>query len=110
VRGRVVAFDDVLIDSVVRSSRHADRILGDTIGPLLAYDAQRGSDLVRTLRAYMEAGFNLTKSAELLCVHPNTVVYRLRRVKELSGRDPHVPDDLLLLCLGLKLTDLKAPR
>lgn len=109
-RGRVVAFDEVLIDSVVRSSRHADRILGDTIGPLLAYDTERQSDLVNTLRAYMEAGFNLTKSAELLCVHPNTVVYRLRRVKELSGRDPHVPDDLLLLCLGLKLTELKAPR
>lgn len=109
-RGRVVAFDEVLIDSVVRSSRHADRILGDTIGPLLAYDAERQADLVNTLRAYMEAGFNLTKSAALLCVHPNTVVYRLRRVKELSGRDPHVPDDLLLLCLGLKLTELKAPR
>jgi sugar diacid utilization regulator len=109
-RGRVVAFDEVLIDSVVRSSRHADRILADTIGPLLAYDAERHAELVRTLRTYMEAGFNLTKSAELLCVHPNTVVYRLRRVKELSGRDPHVPDDLLLLCLGLKLTELQAPR
>ena len=109
-RGRVVAFDDVLIDSVVRASPHADRILGDTIGPLLAYDAERQAGLVRTLRAYVEAGFNLTRSAELLSVHPNTVVYRLRRIKELSGRDPHVPDDLLLLYLGLKLTELKAPR
>ena len=109
-RGRVVAFDEVLIDSVVRSSPHADRILEDTIGPLLAYDAERHADLVGTLRAYLEAGFNLTKSAELLSVHPNTVVYRLRRVKEVSGRDPHVPGDLLLLYLGLKLTELKAPR
>jgi len=38
-------------------------------------------------------------------VHPNTVVYRLRRIKELSGRDPHDPDDLLLLYLGLKLIE-----
>jgi DNA-binding PucR family transcriptional regulator len=36
-------------------------------------------------------------------VHANTVVYRLRRVRELTGRDPHDPDDLLLLSLGLKL-------
>lgn len=110
IRGRAIAFDDVLIDSVVRSSPHADRILEDTIGPLLRYDAAKQADLVPTLRAYVEAGFNLTKSAELLRVHPNTVVYRLRRIKELSDRDPHVPDDLLLLYLGLKITDLKSPR
>ena len=109
-RGRVVAFEEVLIDSIVRSSRHADRILEDTIGPLLAYDAERRAGLVPTLRAYVAAGFNLTRSAELLSVHPNTVVYRLRRIRELTGRDPHVPDDLLLLYLGLKLTELKAPR
>jgi sugar diacid utilization regulator len=108
IRGRVIAFDEVLIDSIVRSSRHADRILEDTIGPLVRYDAERQSDLVPTLRAYVDAGFNLTRSAELLCVHPNTVVYRLRRIRELSGRDPHSPDDLLLLYLGLKLINLRS--
>lgn len=108
IHGRVVTFDEVLIDSVVRSSRHADRILELTIGPLLSYDAGKQADLVPTLRTYVEAGFNLTRSAEILCVHPNTVVYRLRRIKELSGRDPHVPGDLLLLYLGLKLTELNS--
>lgn len=108
--GRVVAFDDVLIDSIVRSSGHAGRILDGTITPLLAYDAEHKAELVPTLRAYIEAGFNLTRCAESRCVHPNTVVYRLRRIKELTGRDPHVPDDLLLLQLGLKLTGLSAPE
>ena len=106
IRGRVIAFDEVLIDSIVRSSPHADRMLEDSIGPLVRYDDERQAELVSTLRAYVSAGFNLTKSAELLCVHPNTVVYRLRRIRELSGRDPHDPDDLLLLYLGLKLTEL----
>ena len=90
----------------MRSSPHAPRILEDTIAPLLAYDAERQAELVSTLRAYVDAGFNLTKSAESLSVHPNTVVYRLRRIRELSGRDPHSPDDLLLLYLGLKLREL----
>jgi DNA-binding PucR family transcriptional regulator len=63
-----------------------------------------------TLRAYVDSGFNLTKSAEILHVHPNTVVYRLRRVKELTGRDPHVPEDLLALYLGLKFTELNPLR
>ena len=59
-----------------------------------------------TLRAYVASGSNLAKSAEALCVHPNTVVYRLGRIKSLTGRDPHAPDDLLLLQLGLKLLEL----
>jgi len=102
--GPVVAFDEVLVDSVVRASPHADRILDATIAPLLAYDAEHKAELVPTLRSYVRSGFNLTKCAESRCVHPNTIVYRLRRIKELTGRDPHVPDDLLLLQLGLKLT------
>jgi DNA-binding PucR family transcriptional regulator len=105
-----VAFDEVLVDSIVRSSRHAERILDDTVTPLLAYDAEHHSELVATLRAFVDSSFNLTKSAENLSVHPNTVVYRLRRIRELTGRDPHAPDDLLLLHLGLKLIDLTPER
>lgn len=105
---RVVAFDDVLIDSIVRSSRHAERILDSTIKPLQAYDLGRKAELVSTLRAYIDSGFNLAKSADTLCVHPNTVVYRLGRIREISGRDPHSPDDLLLLQLGLKLLDTRS--
>ena len=44
-----------------------------------------------------------------LCVHPNTVVYRLRRIKDLTGRDPNDPDDLLLLTLGIKLAASDRP-
>lgn len=107
---RVVAFDDVLIDSIIRGSRHAERIHDVTIAPLLAYDAEHKAELVPTLRAYVEAGFNLTRCAESRCVHPNTIVYRLRRIRELTGRDPHVPDDLLLLQFGLKLTGRGSPE
>lgn len=107
-RGRVIAFEDVLIDSIIRSSSHAEQVIHSTIAPLLAYDAGRQAEFVTTLRAYVDAGFNVAKSAETLCVHPNTVVYRLGRIKALTGRDPHVPDDLLLLQLGLKLIDLRS--
>lgn len=106
--GRAVFFDAVLIDHVIRSSPHGERILDSTLRPLLEYDARRQAQLVPTLRAYVSSGFNLTRSAELLNVHPNTVVYRLRRIRELSGRDPQQADDLLLLFLGLKLLGVTA--
>ena len=82
------------------------RMLKDTLAPLLSYDAARRASLVPTLRAYLDARLNTTKSAEALFVNPNTVVYRLRRIKELCGRDPHDADDLLVLSLAMKLADL----
>jgi sugar diacid utilization regulator len=106
IRGRAVVLEDVLVDHMLRSSPHARRILRDTLQPLVEYDRTHHSELVATLRAYLSAGPNLTQSARLLTVHPNTVVYRLRRIRELSGRDPHVIEDLQILYLALKLVEL----
>jgi hypothetical protein len=53
-----------------------------------------------TLHAYADASMNLTRAAEALHVHPNTLRYRLRRIEERSGRDPHTFSDLVdLICL-----------
>jgi DNA-binding PucR family transcriptional regulator len=108
IRGRAVVLDDVLVDHMLRASPHARRILGETLRPLVEYDRTRRAELVQTLRAYLSAGTNLTQSARLLTVHPNPVVYRLRRIRELSGRDPHAMEDLQILFLALKLSDLSS--
>jgi DNA-binding PucR family transcriptional regulator len=108
IRGRAVGLDEVLVDSMLDSSVSAQRILEETLQPLVNYDAARNAALIKTLRAYADAGLNITKSAAALFVNPNTVVYRLRRIKEVCGRDPHDPDDLLVLSLALKLADLRS--
>jgi sugar diacid utilization regulator len=110
VHDRPVVLDDVLADHMLHASPLARRILADTLRPLTEYDLAHRTDLVGTLRAYLGANTNLTRSARVLVVHPNTVVYRLRRIKELSGRDPHVMDDLQVLFLALRLEDLSVPR
>lgn len=102
ISGRAVAFDEVLLEHILSSSPRTERLLADAMLPLHDYDASHGTDLIPTLHAYIESGFNLTRSATSLCVHANTVVYRLRRIKEITGRDPHDPNDLILLSLGLK--------
>jgi len=100
---RVVVFDDVLIDHVLRSNPHAARIIEDALGPLRAYDERRSTALVETLRTYFASGLSVTRSAEALSVHTNTVVYRLDRIRELTGRDPRKTGDLVFLALSLKL-------
>jgi hypothetical protein len=108
--GRAVSLGDVLIDHIARSTPHVGRILDETLHPLVEYDLRHRTALVGTVRTYVETGFNLRRSAEVLHVHPNTVMYRLRRVRELCGRDPHNPDDLLLLFLAMKLAELSPER
>jgi sugar diacid utilization regulator len=104
--GRAVALHEVLVDHMLAASPSARRILADALRPVAEYDASRQAALLPTLRAYMVARFNLTKTAQGLFVNPNTVVYRLRRIKELSGRDIHDLDDLVVLYLAMKLEDL----
>jgi DNA-binding PucR family transcriptional regulator len=108
ITGRAVTLDDVLVDHMLRASPHARRILERTLRTLSDYDDTHHSQLVPTLRAYVDAGANLTRSAAALKVHPNTVVYRLRRISEISGRSPSVMADLQVLYLALRLRDLSA--
>ena len=104
-----MTLDEVLIDHIARYTPYAGRVLEETLQPLVRYDLVHGTSLVQTVGAYIDSGFNLTRSSEVLHVHPNTVMYRLRRVAELSGRDPHDPDDLLILFLALKVAELNPP-
>jgi sugar diacid utilization regulator len=109
IRGRAVGLDDVVVDEMLRGSPHAQRLLERSLQPLEDYDHAHGTQLVGTLHAYTATHFNLTKAAELVSVHPNTVVYRLRRIREISGRDPHDVNDLMVLLLALKARELRPP-
>jgi hypothetical protein len=59
--------------------------------------------LADTLEAYAACDLNVARTAEYLAVHPNTVHYRLRRVQELTGRDPRRFADLVELTTALRL-------
>ncbi len=75
----------------------------ETLGPLLAYDARRGTELVHTLDTYFACGGSLTRAKDALHVHVNTVVQRLDRVEALLGRDWNHPERALELRLALRL-------
>ncbi|MET9403062.1 GAF domain-containing protein [Kitasatospora sp. NPDC002965] len=80
-----------------------DGFVRATLGPLLDYDGRRGTELVRTLRAYFDCGGSLTRAKDELHVHVNTVVQRLDRVEVLLGRDWNHPERSLELQLALRL-------
>ncbi len=80
-----------------------------TLGPVLEYDACRGSDLAATIEAWFAEGGHLARTAAVLHLHPNTVGQRLSRVSRLLGPDWSEPSRALQVQLALHLRALLGP-
>lgn len=81
----------------------------EVLGGLLAYDEKRGGGLVQTLEAYLDLGGGMQEIADRLFIHRNSLIYRLRRIEELTGRMLADPHDRLLLHLALKVRQMPDP-
>jgi putative methionine-R-sulfoxide reductase with GAF domain len=76
------------------------------LGPLLDYDAKRGTELTRTLERHLEGGCSLRATAELMCIHHRTVSYRLARITELTGLQLNDQEDRFRAQLACKILGL----
>ncbi|HZC14028.1 MAG TPA: helix-turn-helix domain-containing protein, partial [Thermoleophilaceae bacterium] len=74
----------------------------ETIAPLVAYDEQYETALLRTLETYLDSDGSVAGTAQRLFTHRHTIRYRLERVRELTGLDVGSSDGRERLGLGLK--------
>ncbi|GFN36804.1 PucR family transcriptional regulator [Tepidimicrobium xylanilyticum] len=77
-----------------------------TLKPLVDYDEKKSTELVKTLEAYFKFNGNLTRMSEYLYTHYNTILYRVNRIKEITGMDLEDPSDRLNLEIALKIREL----
>lgn len=91
---------------IVGSDPDVHDYVRSVLGPVLDYDAERGSDLVGTLAAYFAAGSSPRHAAGELHVHVNTVSQRLSRIAILLGDDWQQPDRALEVQLALRMRRL----
>ncbi|KZB88354.1 PucR family transcriptional regulator [Amycolatopsis regifaucium] len=64
---------------------HADHacFIRETLGPVFDYDHRRGTELLRTLKAYFASGCSIPRTKDSIHVHVNTVGQRLDRIGKL---------------------------
>jgi hypothetical protein len=89
-RASVLAGDEVASHLLLLAAVPDDlrRSFGDKVlGPVLAYDAAHGSELLRTLKAFLEHSGSWTQTSAALHLHVNTLRYRVSRISDLTGRD-----------------------
>lgn len=78
-----------------------------TLGPVLVYDAERGTELAETVEVWLTAGGSLRATAERLHIHANTVSQRLERVGQLLGSHWRDPAHRLDVQLALQMARLR---
>ncbi|MEV0573458.1 helix-turn-helix domain-containing protein [Streptomyces sp. NPDC050392] len=93
--------DDVLLEYQLARPGDALRRLAAKLDPLAGHPY-----LLETLRVFVEHGHNRRRSALELCIHRNTLDYRLHRVSTLTGLDLAVPAEARLLQAALVARDL----
>lgn len=108
--GRLTLFEDLGVDRMLVNVPTAEvhDYRAATLGPLEAYDAAHGTDLVDTLETFL-ASRNAARAARELFVHYNTLKNRLERIEEVLGPCFDDPERCLSLSLALRLRHLSGP-
>ncbi|MFI5956353.1 PucR family transcriptional regulator [Cryptosporangium sp. NPDC051539] len=79
----------------------ADDLVREVLGAVLALPARHREPLLDTLEAWLRCEGSAVATARALYCHRNTVLYRLRRLQELTARSLGKPSDLVDLALAL---------
>lgn len=103
--GRVLAFSDLGVYRLLVHLRETPELwtfYRETLARLADYDQRQGAELIKTLEAYFNHLGNLRATSEALHVHRNTLLYRLERIKEISGMDLDNAEEHFALWLALR--------
>lgn len=71
----------------IHNEKLLDQYVQVHIGKLLKADQIQHGDLCRTLECYLDHNCNANTSAEFLCIHRNTMHYRLDKIKQILGTE-----------------------
>jgi hypothetical protein len=106
---RVVTIDERLPEALLSSSPEiTQRLVEQSLGSVLELAADERDVLLDTLAAFLATDGSPTRAAEQLYCHRNTVMHRLRRIEQVTGRSVADPRARLLWQLAL-LEAGKAP-
>jgi DNA-binding PucR family transcriptional regulator len=105
----ILRFGDLGLYRLFFDAQHADRIeehIERWLGPLLRYDTRHHTELVDTLAAHL-AGTSREEVAARLYIHPSTLKYRLRRIREIFSPDFADAESRFNIELALRLVQMR---
>lgn len=85
-----------------RSVAEGEAVVAQILGPVLDYDAANETQLMSSLVAYLDANRAWQEASATLGVHRQTLMYRIRRIEEITGRRMHDLADQTDLFLAVR--------
>ena len=85
-------------------------LVGDVLGAVIEYDDAHGGDLLPTIRTWLEHDRQTDRAAQALHIHPNTLLYRVRRFEQITGRSLASTEALAETWLAVRAAAAMRPR
>jgi PucR family transcriptional regulator, purine catabolism regulatory protein len=98
----LLAYGDDVPMFLPRTVSEGEAAVAAVLGGVFAYDKENGTDLVHSLEVYFQSGRSWQHGAARLGIHKQTLIYRMRRVEELTGRKLADIDDQTQLYLAIR--------
>lgn len=93
-RSTALSFNDCALDvmlSNIRGTHSSSFFQIDAVQALLRYDIENNTELLATLRCYLENNMNYSHVQEQLHIARTTALYRISRVRDITGLDLENP-------------------
>jgi PucR family transcriptional regulator, purine catabolism regulatory protein len=89
-KGNIILFENLGIHRIISMIHSLDEMRSfchDFLSELRTHDQESDGMLLETLYAYLKSDCSIYKAAPMLFVHPNTVLYRLKKIKKIILHD-----------------------
>ncbi len=107
-KSNVVFFDNLGFYKILSEKNRGDleRFVDELLHPVFEYDKNKKGDLIKTLETYYETNRNLKLTSTRLYAHYNTVLYRIKKIEELTGVSLDNPESSLNFEIAVNILKL----
>ncbi len=102
----VMTYGDASPLPALQSPEEAQALVSRVLGPLTDYDSTNGTELVHSLATFLATQRSWQRCADELHVHRQTVIYRMRRVEQITGRSLSETGDIAIFWLAFSALDV----
>ena len=102
-------FSDYVLDCLLQAPGEIPTryYCSDMIRSLARYDQENDTEYVKTLDTYIRNQMNAVQTARELYIHHATMVFRLKRLKEIMSVDLKDMSQIMELYLSLRILELE---
>lgn len=85
------------VSSLLSANQEIVAMANSVLKDILAYDTEKNTDYLETLKIYMDTNYNVTETARVMHLHRQSLLYRLEKLESLCNLSLKKHEDLFLL-------------